>query len=85
MIGQLGTVVKNRDGEIQLQRQRRDGLREMAGTRDAEARTRILERIDEIALAVKELKTPTSFADQLYVLRDHVATVRRRVQTDAAV
>lgn len=59
--------------------------REMAGSRDAEARTRILERIDEIALAVKELKTPTSFADQLYVLRDHVATVRRRVQSGTAV
>jgi TRAP-type uncharacterized transport system substrate-binding protein len=59
--------------------------REMAGTRDVEARAQILERIDEIALAVKELKTPTSFADQLYVLRDHVATVRRRVQAGTAV
>ena len=30
---------------------------------------------------VLALKTPPSFADQLYVLRDHVATVRRRLQT----
>lgn len=42
---------------------------------------RTLKRIDEIASAVDDLKTPLSFADQLYVLRDHVASVRRRLQT----
>jgi TRAP-type uncharacterized transport system substrate-binding protein len=40
----------------------------------------VLGRIDEIARAVEEVRTPLSFADQLYVLRDHVAAVRRRVQ-----
>jgi len=29
---------------------------------------------------VSELKTPPSFADQLYVLRDHVAAVRSRLE-----
>ena len=38
--------------------------------------------LDQIAAAVNQLRTPLSFADQLYVLRDHVAKVRRRLQTD---
>jgi len=41
-------------------------------------------RLDEIASAVSELRTPPSFADQLYVLRDHVAAVRRRLDVAAA-
>jgi hypothetical protein len=45
-------------------------------------RAAVLHRLDEIAAAVGELRTPLSFADQLYVLRDHVAKVRRRLQTD---
>jgi hypothetical protein len=32
-----------------------------------------------IERAVHEIKTPLSFAGQLYVLRDHVAMVRRRL------
>ncbi len=55
--------------------------REMHGTRSPEERQRILGRIDEIAHAVDEIKTPLAFADQLYVLRDHVASVRRRLQS----
>jgi len=39
---------------------------------------RLMSRIDEIARAVDDVRTPLSFADQLYVLRDHVASVRRR-------
>ncbi|MES1207614.1 MAG: TAXI family TRAP transporter solute-binding subunit [Pseudomonadota bacterium] len=58
--------------------------REMLLHRTDEARAAILKRIDDIARAVDELKTPLSFADQLYVLRDHVATVRRRLQGAAA-
>ena len=41
-------------------------------------------RLDEIARAVNELRTPPSFGDQLYVLRDHVAGVRRRLETTLA-
>ena len=55
--------------------------REMLLNRTPEARAQILKRIDDIAHSVNDLKTPLSFADQLYVLRDHVATVRRRLQT----
>ncbi|MDB4982564.1 MAG: hypothetical protein JWM82_3316 [Myxococcales bacterium] len=39
----------------------------------------IAKRLDEIEHAVTELRTPPSFGDQLYVLRDHVAAVRRRL------
>jgi len=33
---------------------------------------------------VNDLKTPPSFGDQLYVLRDHVAAVRRRLEENGA-
>jgi len=39
-----------------------------------------MKRIDEIAHAVNEMRTPPSFGDQLYVLRDHIAGVRRRLE-----
>ena len=59
--------------------------REMLTTRTPERRDEILKRLDDIEGAVNELKMPLSFADQLYVLRDHVATVRRRLHTVAHV
>ncbi|MES1209628.1 MAG: TAXI family TRAP transporter solute-binding subunit [Pseudomonadota bacterium] len=43
-----------------------------------EQRAALVSRLDDIARAVRELRTPASFGDQLYVLRDHVAAVRRR-------
>jgi NMT1-like family len=54
--------------------------RETAAVHTPEKHQEILRRIDDIAHSVNEIKTPLSFADQLYVLRDHVATVRRRLQ-----
>jgi NMT1-like family len=54
--------------------------REMVLDKSTAARAQILGRLDEIARAVDDLKMPLAFADQLYVLRDHVATVRRRLQ-----
>jgi hypothetical protein len=39
-----------------------------------------MKRIDEIADAVNDMRTPPSFGDQLYVLRDHIAGVRRRLE-----
>jgi len=47
-----------------------------------EQRAKVHERLDAITRAVTELKTPPSFGDQLYVLRDHVAAVRRRLDQD---
>jgi hypothetical protein len=48
-----------------------------------EARDKIYQRINEIQLAVDTLKTPVSFADQLYVLRAHVGMVRKRLEREA--
>src|SRR3954470_8020753 len=58
--------------------------REMRGNRTPEQKERVRDRLDDIARAVSELRTPPSFADQLYVLRDHVAAVRRRLDVAAA-
>jgi TRAP-type uncharacterized transport system substrate-binding protein len=57
--------------------------REMMRDHTAEERAEILKRLDEMSDAVSGIKTPPSFADQLYVLRDHVAMVRRRLQAAA--
>jgi hypothetical protein len=57
--------------------------REMMLKHTPEERAAILNRIDEIARSVNDIRTPLSFADQLYVLRDHVANVRRRLGTTA--
>jgi TRAP-type uncharacterized transport system substrate-binding protein len=58
--------------------------REMRGTPTPELKEKVHARLDEISRAVSELRTPASFADQLYVLRDHVAAVRRRLDVAAA-
>jgi TRAP-type uncharacterized transport system substrate-binding protein len=58
--------------------------REMRGGRTPEQQEMVRARLDDIARAVSELRTPPSFADQLYVLRDHVAAVRRRLDVAAA-
>jgi hypothetical protein len=42
-------------------------------------RARILGRLDEIENAVNDIRTPLSFADQLYVLRQHIGWVRQRL------
>jgi hypothetical protein len=52
----------------------------MRARSDADKAT-IAKRLDEIEHAVDEIKTPLSFADQLYVLRAHVAMVRRRLES----
>ena len=58
--------------------------REMRGERTPEQKEKVRARLDEISRAVSELRTPPSFADQLYVLRDHVAAVRRRLDVAIA-
>ena len=55
--------------------------REMAVSKSPDSRAATLARIDDIARAVDEIRTPLSFADQLYVLRDHVASVRARLRS----
>lgn len=51
---------------------------------EPEERERILQRLDEIENAVNNIRTPLSFADQLYVLRQHIAWVRQRLETPSA-
>jgi TRAP-type uncharacterized transport system substrate-binding protein len=48
-----------------------------------EMRESVGKRLDEIEQAVNDLKTPPSFADQLYVLRAHVNLVRGRLKGGA--
>ncbi|MGA7744673.1 MAG: TAXI family TRAP transporter solute-binding subunit [Polyangia bacterium] len=53
--------------------------REMLAQPKPEEQTELFRRIDAIERSVNELKTPLSFADQLYVLRDHVGMVRQHL------
>ncbi|EJN09616.1 TAXI family TRAP transporter solute-binding subunit [Herbaspirillum sp. YR522] len=48
----------------------RDGANEQADT---------LQRLDEIEVAVNRMKMPLAFADQFYVLREHIGFVRARL------
>lgn len=58
--------------------------REMQSERTPDQRRELRQRLDEIEQAVNEIRTPLSFADQLYVLREHVSLVRHRLDTGAA-
>lgn len=57
--------------------------RDMIASPSAEERAEILGRLDDIAEAVNNIKTPLSFADQLYVLREHISWVRHRLEEDS--
>ena len=61
--------------------------RDLQLDRGPQGRADLILRLDQITNAVNDLRTPAAFADQVYVLRDHVAAVRRRVGegTPAAV
>lgn len=45
-----------------------------------EERADILKRLDEIEAAVNRMKMPLAFADQFYVLREHIGFVRGRLE-----
>jgi len=53
--------------------------RESQGLHDPEKARKILERVDLIDRAVIDLKLPPSFADEAYVLRQHINFVRARL------
>ena len=44
-------------------------------------REQLLRRLDEIEDAINGMKMPVSYADQLYVLREHVTMVRHRLES----
>ncbi len=52
--------------------------REMLAQPDDEERRQIRRRLQEIEDSVNTLQLPLAFADQLYVLREHIAMVRAR-------
>jgi hypothetical protein len=58
----------------------RDVMRSRTAAERDEMSDQIHRRLDEIEDAVNTIKTPLSFADQLYVLREHVNMVRRRLE-----
>jgi hypothetical protein len=55
--------------------------RDMFGELTPERRSQIIKRLDDIEESVNNIKTPLSFADQLYVLREHISMVRHRIET----
>ena len=48
----------------------------------SEQRTALLKRLDDIEKSVIALKMPGSFADQIYVLREHINFVREQLAKD---
>ncbi|NUU01179.1 TAXI family TRAP transporter solute-binding subunit [Herbaspirillum robiniae] len=48
-----------------------------------EDQAEILKRLDEIEAAVNRMKMPLAFADQFYVLREHIGFVRARLEHHA--
>lgn len=53
--------------------------REAISGPDTSQRDVLLERIDAIESAVNRMKMPLAFADQFYVLREHIGFVRERL------
>ncbi|HEY6873795.1 MAG TPA: TAXI family TRAP transporter solute-binding subunit [Geobacteraceae bacterium] len=52
--------------------------RGMLASPSAEERSELLRRLDDIEAGVNRMKIPLSYAEQLYVLRDHISFVRGR-------
>jgi len=55
--------------------------RDMLADPTPEQRESILKRLGAIEESVNTIKTPLSFADQLYVLREHISWVQHRLLT----
>jgi hypothetical protein len=49
-----------------------------------ERREEMLKRLDDIEKAVNNMKMPVAFADQFYVLREHIRFVRDRLSIDVS-
>ncbi|EIJ45679.1 TRAP-type putative transport system periplasmic protein [Herbaspirillum sp. GW103] len=49
-----------------------------------EEQAEMLRRLDEIEMAVNRMKMPLAFADQFYVLREHIGFVRARLAAGVA-
>ena len=53
--------------------------RDMLAEQTPERKQEIPKRLDDIQESVNNLRTPLAFADQLYVLREHISGVRNRL------
>ena len=58
--------------------------RDALGNSAPERRKEMLKRLDDIENGVNNMKMPLAFADQFYVLREHIRFVRDRVTTTAS-
>jgi len=58
--------------------------RDMFAQSAPEKREELLRRLDDIEQGVNRLKMPLSFADQFYVLREHISFVRGRLMENTA-
>jgi TRAP-type uncharacterized transport system substrate-binding protein len=58
--------------------------RQMLATSTAEEKVKLVPKIDAIEKAVNAMKMPASFADQLFVLRDHVRMMRQQLLAKVA-
>ena len=56
--------------------------RDMLANHTPERRQEILKRLDDIEEAVNNLRKPLAYADQLYVLREHIGRVRGRLTAE---
>ena len=53
----------------------------MLSQTETEQQEELLKRVDEIENSVINVKIPSSFADELYVLRAHINFVRNRLKS----
>jgi hypothetical protein len=58
--------------------------REALQTSLPDRREEMLKRLDDIEKGVNTMKMPVAFADQFYVLREHIRFVRDRLTSDAS-
>ena len=58
--------------------------RAMLANPDEDERQRLFKQLEEIEDSVNRLILPLAFADQQYVLREHIAMVRARIDTRSA-
>ncbi len=57
--------------------------RGMLAQTSPEERQELLERLDDIEAGVNRMKTPLAYANQFYVLREHIRFVRERLRSSA--
>jgi len=67
--------------QVETMRQERDALalRIRQSQETIERSKELLKRLDEIEKGVNNMKLPLAFADQFYVLREHIRFVRDRL------